>query len=126
MTEPVNKPDITEQLQREIREQLRRSFPEATDAQIDSALEDLQRINDVSVQKMRDERAGRAGHCSKCGHSWNDHDRELKGAGKMLLPEYNPNGYEDLYQCIHYAGMGDWCGCEERSRRPAIPEHLRH
>lgn len=58
------------------------------------------------------------GKCPECGHPWSEHDQLLKGAGKMLLPEYNPDGVVDLYECDHYAGMGDWCGCEERSRQP--------
>lgn len=56
--------------------------------------------------------------CPKCGHEWSHHDQLLKGAGKLLKPEYNPNGVEDLYECTVYAGMGNWCGCEERSRQP--------
>jgi hypothetical protein len=58
--------------------------------------------------------------CPKCGHPWGEHNREMKGIGKMMLPQYNPYGYEDGYQCEHYEGMGNWCGCEERSRRPMM------
>lgn len=58
--------------------------------------------------------------CPKCGHGWEKHDQLIKGAGKIAKPEYNPYGYEDLYECSAYMGMGNWCGCEERSRRPIL------
>lgn len=55
--------------------------------------------------------------CPDCNHTWAQHDSLLAGAGKMMKPEFNPRGVEDLYECNAYAGMGNWCGCDNRSRQ---------
>lgn len=60
--------------------------------------------------------------CPNCRHPWNEHDRLIEGAGKRMLPEYNPYGVHDLYECIAYAGMGDNCGCRSRSRTTYVNE----
>lgn len=119
MTDP-RVPDISQKLQDELVAMLRERGAD------DESIKGFMREHDrVLEQFIRETDEKRAGFCPKCGHSWVAHDTELKGFGLGILPEYNPNGYEDVYQCNYYMGMGDWCGCEERSRRPAIPEHLR-
>jgi hypothetical protein len=55
------------------------------------------------------------GLCPKCGHSWRNHDKEIKGVGHVYV---NFPEVDVVYECDAYMGMGDWCGCEERSRRP--------
>jgi hypothetical protein len=114
--------NIPDEIREGLNEALRELAPGISDKKVNDVFAKLERVIEEVAKEQADKNAG---YCTKCGHSWNDHDRELKGAGKAMRPEYNPNGYEDLYQCEHYMGMGDWCGCEERSRRPAVPEHLR-
>lgn len=97
-------------------EETREAFIKSVQAgEQDDYLDEVERVIYGRVQDKED---GTDAVCPSCGHPWNNHDREIKGVGKIMLPEYNPNGYEDLYECNAYAGMGDWCGCEKRSRRP--------
>lgn len=60
--------------------------------------------------------------CPDCRHSWASHDQLLAGTGKIMLPEYNPYHVPDSYECNTYAGMGNWCGCRNRSRLSYVPE----
>lgn len=113
-------PDISQKLQDDLIESLREMGLD--DAKIVEFMKRSDEILEGFVQQVDEERAG---YCPKCSHSYAAHDTKLEGRGSAMLPEYNPNGYVDLYQCNHYMGMGDWCGCEERSRQPATPEHLR-
>lgn len=108
-------PDIRQKLQHDMIAMLRDKG--LNDGQVTAFMQAHDRILEEFLQKVDAERAG---FCPKCGHSWAAHDTELKGAGWGYLPEYNPYGYEDVYQCNHYEGMGNWCGCEERSRRPMM------
>lgn len=107
--------DARDDLWREVEGALRALCPNASDAAIADAMGEFRQS---AAHFERRVNADVSGYCIECRHPMTEHDHLIEGGGAALNDGYNEDGLVDLYQCDHYEGMGNWCGCEVGSRQP--------
>jgi len=62
--------------------------------------------------------------CPLCKHPFSNHDAEIGPLNEWDSQKQRNTGRRmTVYECNHYAGMGDWCGCKEGGRPTVYEEN---